>query len=298
MNTKDKLIVFTSAGNYYSIPGHKIVETKFKDGGKHLNDFAVLSPEEAIVSSVIVKDFNVNAFVLLVTKEGRAKRVTISSFDNARHTRLYRAMKLSTTDELVNAKVTNGRSMVIVVNKSGKAVHYSESQLPVQSTSSGGSKAISLNKNEVTAFGVVSRNSQIGIISSRGGIKRLKQNNIIPMSRTTQGKTIFRSLKGNPHIAIDVAKVTSKSYAYFSKNGLIPKRFNQVDITTTNDGFTLLNLAKVNGGFIQANTIVSSEDNFFGKEPELSEKEKFDNAEKAIEQVSQINLDDLLKGKN
>ena len=294
VNTQFKLLVFTSYGNYIYLPTHKINETKFKEVGKHINDFVVMKQGEQIIGVVAVKDFDVNCYVTLVTKKGKGKRIKIKDFGVSRYTKTYKAINLVQEDKLTSITISNGFKQIVVISKKGKATKYSETQLPIQSPKSSGVKVINVLDDEVVAVSSGSNEDILGFLSNRGGMKRIKMSSIIPMSRTTRGKALFRTIKGNPHIILDSKVVLPQTQAVFSKNVIFIHKFNEVDITSTIDGFSLVNGFN-HGALICNYQIVDKKNSYFQEPTTLGQEDKFKEAEATIDAVNQISIDDLLK---
>ena len=298
INTADKLLCFTTEGKYAFIPVHLIEESKFKSIGKHINDFAMIKPDEVIVDVISVNDFNLDLYVYLVSAKGKGKRVKISDFKVKRHSSTMIAMKLK-DDKLVGAKPSNGHRQLVIINKLGKAVKYHESSLSLQGSKSAGSTAIKLiGEDRVSTFALGYNEDTLGIISQRGGVKRIKISSISPMGKTTQGKQIFNYIKGNTHIAIDSSVVASSDKASFRfKNGpsLAFVEFKKADITGTKDGFSRLGPSNTIDGKIFIFSRLYNGTSLLKNIPTQSEESTFENAEKLIDSVSQVSIDDLLK---
>jgi len=265
----------------------------------HINDFAGIKPDETVVDAISVNDFNLNAFVTLVTKNGKGKRVKVSEFKVKRYSKTLTAIKLAAGDRLVGAKVSNGNKQLIVITKLAKAAKYSEHNLSTQGTKSSGVKAMGLaSDDEITTFALATNEDILGIISSRGGIKRIKVSTILPMSKNTKGKQIFRFIKGNPHVAIDARAVTTDNkvaFAYDGK-GLSIADITKAGITSSEEGFSQGGPATtIDGKILKFNRIHSGSSLFDEVIEVVNETETFAAAEEAIANVPEISIDDLLK---
>ena len=91
--TTDFVLAFTNRGNYLYIPIHEIVDTKWKEEGKHINYLISLEYKEKIVCAFAVNEFRSDLFLALVTKKGQIKRVRLSDFIVVRYARPITAMK-------------------------------------------------------------------------------------------------------------------------------------------------------------------------------------------------------------
>ena len=299
VNTADKLLVFTSLGRYLTIPLHLVSDSKWKNTGKHINDFAAMGVEEHVIDAVSVSDFSLPLSFVLVTKMGKIKRTKISDLNVSRYSKPLTVIKLDDLDQLVAIRISNGFNQIIVIATNGKAVKYSETQIPYQGTKSKGVKGMSLAHNVYVTNLVVGNNSDIiGLISKRGGSKRIKLSNLTPTSRTTQGKEIFRSIKGNPHIVIDARIVQSDTPITFrdEKPLLNIYDFKNTNITTIKDGFSNTGSSQAFDGRILKFNRIHKETFLLKSDENISEEDKFINAEEKIDKISQLSIDDLLKG--
>ncbi len=295
INTVSKLIVLTNDGKYTFIPAHKIKDSKFKSIGQHLNDFAAMNPDSSVVATLAVEDFNLNAYVTMVTKKGKAKRVKVSEFEVSRYKKSLVAIKLGLEDELVDAKFTNGQMQVIVISSNAKATKYEETTLPSQGTKSSGVIGISLNDNYVTGIAVANPGEVIALASNRGGLKRLYIDNIQPCSRATKGRPIYRNIISKPHIVTEAFVANTKTEVLF--NSPVKSSFKtagEVDITDLEVGLSSIGPSQLcvpkAFGFDSLNkdspileVEIPSDDNVFS------------NAEKAIDSIDQLAFEDLLK---
>ena len=297
INTADKLLIFTNEGQYVYIPVHKIEESKFKGFGKHINDFAAIGPDAKIIGAVSVNDFSLPAFIVLATRKGKVKRTLIKSFEVSVYKRPRVAMKLAKGDQLIAIKPTNGSRQVVLITIDGKAVKYPETSIGIYGTTASGVKGITLSTDDrVGALVVAPNDSVIGMVSKRGGAKRVKMSSISSASKTTQGKRLFRLIKGNPHIPIDAAIVKPTNRMIFRDiKSLTIEKFNKVDITTPNDGFTSVGPSKTMDAKILVLNRIHKDSGLFDKKVEGSHDEMFKSAEDKINAVDQISLDDLLK---
>lgn len=297
INTSDKLLLFTNWGRYVYIPAHKVAEVKFQDIGKHINDFAAIAAGESIIDAISVKDFSLPLNLISVTKNGKIKRTRVSDFDASRISKPLTAMKLEDGDEMISVRISNGFDQVVIITNYGRAVKYSETQIPLQSHKSKGIKSISLAKKSYVVNMVVGReNDVVGIISKRGGSKRIHMSDIIPSSRTTQGKELFLPIKGNPHVVIDARIVHPKTIVTFrdKKQYLNTFDFTNTHITHPTEGFHSLGPSQIIDGRILKFNRIHKETELLKNIENLTPEEQFTKAEEKINKISQLSIDDLL----
>jgi topoisomerase-4 subunit A len=234
----------------------------------------------------------------LVTKFGKAKRVLLKDFEVNRHSKAFKAIKLDPTDKLVNVDVSNGYKQIIIITDNAKAVRYAETNISIYGPNSKGVKAINLAPNTfVSSFVMVDNDDVIGLLSKRGGIKRIKVANVMPMGKGTQGKHLYNLLKTNPHVILDTQVVKPNDRALFktSHNLLQIFEIKEADITNNLAGFSSIASNQIINAKILINKDLSAKSSLFAPRDILSEEQKFAEAEKELENISQLSIDDLLK---
>ena len=291
VNTSDKLLIFTSKGNFLTIPVHKIDDNKWKEIGKHINDFVNIGVDEEIIDAISVNDFSLKINLVLVTKNGKVKRVKLKDFEVSRFKKSLIAIKLDPNDELVAVKPSTKNKNLIVITNKGKAVKYNQNKINVQSLKSKGMKGIILpKKTYVSAMVLANEEDVIGMISKRGGAKRIKAKNINSSLRDTEGNFIFPAIKSRPHIVIDAKIVKPNILIKFinKNNELKTFQFKEVLITTINEGFSIINSIKnvVDGSILSFNRI--------HKDSKLFEEVK-EIPKKTPVKPTKISIDDILK---
>ncbi|WP_161565549.1 DNA topoisomerase IV subunit A [Mycoplasma sp. ATU-Cv-703] len=296
VNTADKLLVFTNLGRYIFLPLHKVEASKWQDFGKHINDFALIDPHEKVVDAIAVHDFNLHAYIVLVTRQGKGKRVRLSDFLVTRYTSPLRAINLEKDDELINARPSNGHHQVIIITKVGRAVRYAETQLTIYSPRSSGIRAVALNQDDQVASLVIGKGTDvIGLVSSRGGLKRIRIKSIEPMGRNTKGKPIFLMLKKTPHLVLDAKIVLAKTLIYVRRGE--EKRiidFKEAEITTSQTGFSLTKFKHLDDASIMHYNRLHQGSWLFSESQKDSFEADFAKAEEDLDKASQLSIDDIL----
>lgn len=194
-NTLNKLLIFTSLGNYAIIPVHKINEVKWKDEGQYITDFVEISSNEKIVSVIDVSSFDIKAYIVLVTKFGIGKRVLLKDFEATRISKTMKAISFKKqNDELINAKVSNGIEDVIITTNTTHTVKFSENELPILSAKASGNTLIRVEHNWVTAFGIANNNDSITLIAGTNNYKNIKFSSIAYCTRATKGQQLIKGL--------------------------------------------------------------------------------------------------------
>ncbi len=211
-STLDKLLLFTNKGNYLYVPVHELEEFKWKDVGKHISYLIKLTNDEKIIGALCVKDFNLNDYVVLVTKNGQIKRTPIHDFEVTRYSKAMKCMNLKGDDELVGMTLSDGSQGLILISKMGNACLYSEEVISVLGIKAAGIKGMNLNEDEIIdlyAFEPTQKKFLM-IFTDKNYYKKIKLSDIPASSRTSKGVPLFKKVKSNPQILVDAIVVSEE----------------------------------------------------------------------------------------
>ncbi len=192
VTTQDTLLLFTNLGNYLYIPVHKITECKWKDLGKHISNFVVIKEEEKIVASMILKDKNKN--LVLFTKNGLTKQVSLKDFEVTRYSKPMVAIKLKENDELIN--VTTSKETTLFVTSNGYYLRFKTSEIPLVGVKASGVKGINL-KDDYVVYGasIKEEDEYLNIFTNYKTAKRIKINELSLITRAKKGNMLFKKAK-------------------------------------------------------------------------------------------------------
>ena len=192
VTTQDTLLLFTNLGNYLYIPVHKITECKWKDLGKHISNFVVIKEEEKIVASMILKDKNKN--IVLFTKNGLTKQVSLKDFEVTRYSKPMVAIKLKENDELIN--VTTSKETTLFVTSNGYYLRFKTSEIPLVGVKASGVKGINLKDDYVIyAASIKEEDEYLNIFTNYKTAKRIKINELSLITRAKKGNMLFKKAK-------------------------------------------------------------------------------------------------------
>lgn len=205
-STLHDLLVFTKKGNYFHHKVNDLPDFKWKDVGSHFSAFVSNESNDHIVSGFVLDSFETDAEILLITKLGKIKRVTVDKFQVQRTNRSYKAMKLEKQDEIVAALLIKSiNDEVILLTKHGYCVRYSNDLVSNQGLNAAGVKAINLQQDDVIVdASIYSNQSDLVFLCEDGQMKRLKENEVSVTGRPTRGNLIAKRIKTNPNILKEI----------------------------------------------------------------------------------------------
>lgn len=198
LNTLNTVLLFTDLGNYLYVPVYEIPDLKWKELGKHISNIINISPDENIIASIPVYDFDADINITLISKEGLIKRTKLNEFKVTRYSKPMSCMKLKNEDKLVGVSKNNG-SDVIITTKNGYALRYKLEEVSLVGIKASGVKAISLKNDYVVSFNVFDNADYIIVITENGTGKRVKLTEFEVTSRARKGVLLVRDVKTNPY---------------------------------------------------------------------------------------------------
>lgn len=240
-NTEDYLIAFTSRGNYIIVPIHEIPEGKWKDEGKQLNYRINYNAQvDKFIAAFSLKSFRDDIFFTLVSKNGQIKRTFIKDFYLNKCTRLFPAIRLLASDELIDVTISSGADNLMLFLNNGEAVYYNEEVLTPIGPRAGGVKAAKLgSRTSVAALLSFAKEekSKILIITDHGHYRIFDNQHIALSKRLAKPTLIMPTFKGEPHKIIAAKKLVKSDekeitlFAITALKGLTELKINDFYLT-------------------------------------------------------------------
>jgi DNA gyrase subunit A len=145
-----------------------------------------LEPEERIEALVDTRDYESFKYMVIVTKRGKVKRTAFREYDS-RNTRLV-AISLTTDDEVVAVRSTDGNSDILLFTRQGLGIRFSEDDIRPMGRSTRGVRGIKLDQDdEVVGAGVTLDGNEMLLVTSGGYGKRTKVAAFRPQKRDGRG---------------------------------------------------------------------------------------------------------------
>jgi DNA gyrase subunit A len=226
-SSHNDILFFSDKGKAYQIKMYDLPEGKRATKGKAIVNYLSISPEEKITSVLAMpKELkNLKLSLILVTKEGTAKRVDADSFKDVRRNGLL-AISLHEKDELRSALfVSEGDSIVIATSK-GQAIHFNDKGIRVMGRNAAGVRAIKLKKGDfVVGTDIVRKqdtNPQLLVVSANGYGKKTPLKEYKIQNRGGSGiKTMKVTAKTGEIISSKVVLETEEEIAAISKKSQV-----------------------------------------------------------------------------
>jgi DNA gyrase subunit A len=171
-STHDYILFFTDAGRIYWMKVHELPQAGRLTRGKAIVNLLSLNPQEKVTTILSLQDFAKGKFITFMTKRGTIKKTDLEAYSNPRSGGII-AIHLDEGDELISAKLTDGKQHLFIGTKSGKAIHFPENQIREMGRTARGIRGIKLSKDdEVVGMEVVAPHTQILTVTANGYGKR------------------------------------------------------------------------------------------------------------------------------
>ncbi len=212
----DTLLMFTNLGHYLYVPVHEIVETKWKELGKHISNLIQISADERIISAMILDNPSTN--VIMTTRNGITKRTNLEELIVSRYTKPINAMKLKDDDELVSVVKDNGRA--IFVTETGYYLNIDSNEIPIVGAKASGVKGINVKDDHVvTCMSPENYDEYITVFTNKNTSKRIKLSELDTMTRAKKGSTLIKKVKSTNYKITNAISVNNRDVVSIKTDG-------------------------------------------------------------------------------
>ena len=190
----DTILFFSDKGKVYSERVYQIPDAGRADKGVALTNILAITSGEQITAALPVPSFDDGSYCVMVTRNGRIKRVAMSEFAAVRPSGLI-ATNLEEGDRLGWAKLTDGHKEIMIITERGKALRYAEDAVRAMGRQAAGVTAIALKGEDdaggvddyVTSVDVVDEACELLVVTRNGYGKRTPLSEYPAKSRATMG---------------------------------------------------------------------------------------------------------------
>ncbi|MBK5271532.1 MAG: DNA gyrase subunit A, partial [Bacteroidia bacterium] len=212
-STHHTMLFFTEKGRCYWLNVYEIPEGEKTGKGRAIQNLMPLAPDDKVRAIIDVKDLKDEEFVkshniILCTKKGIIKKTELEDFSRPRQTGVI-AISINEGDELLEAKMTDGKGEIMMAVKSGRAIHFVESKVRATGRGAIGVSGIEADEpaDEVVGMICVSPEEQqsrtVLVVSEKGYGKRTVVDEYRMTNRGGKGvKTINVTGKTGPLVGM------------------------------------------------------------------------------------------------
>ena len=248
------MLFFTALGRCYWLRVFEIPEGAKNSKGRAIQNLLNLGPENriyAFIRATKLKDpeYNQNHYIVFGTKNGIVKRTRLSEFSRPRVNGV-NALNIREDDQLIGAVLTEGDSEIVLANRNGRAIRFSETNVRAMGRTATGVKGMTLDGGDDAVVGMIcmrtTAQDDVLVLSEQGMGKRSKLEDYRITNRGAKGvKTINITDKTGKLIAIRNVN-DSNDIVIINKSG-ITIRLKVADLRVqgrNTQGVRLINLEK------------------------------------------------------
>jgi DNA gyrase subunit A len=221
------MMFFTQKGKCFWMRVYEIPEGNKTAKGRALQNLINIESDDKVKAFICTQDLKDKEYtnshnLIMVTKKGQVKKTSLEKYAKPRVNGVA-AITIREGDELLEAKLTNGESQIIVAVKSGKLVRFEETKTRPMGRTASGVRGITLKDDSDEVIGMVTvndMNSEILVVAENGYGKRSSLDDYRITNRGGKGvKTLNITEKTGKLISIN-AVTDNDDLMIINKSGL------------------------------------------------------------------------------
>jgi len=153
------LLIFTALGKVFWKKVYEIPEGSKTSKGRAIQNLLNIESTDSVravlnVKSIDDEEYINNNFVILCTENGTIKKTALEAYSRPRANGIT-AITVHEGDKLLDVALTNGKNHIVIAKSSGKAVHFSESDVRPMGRTAAGVRGITLEGAKDRVIGMV-----------------------------------------------------------------------------------------------------------------------------------------------
>ena len=178
-NNHDYMLFFTQQGKCFWLRVYEIPEGSKTSKGRAIQNLINIPPDDKVMAYINTKDLKdeeyVNSnYIVMCTKKGQVKKTSLEQYSRPR-TNGINAITIREQDQLLEAKMTNGTSQIMIAVKSGKCIRFEEEKVRSMGRTASGVRGITLKDQNDEVVGMIcvnDMNSSVLVVAENGYGKR------------------------------------------------------------------------------------------------------------------------------
>ncbi len=204
------MLFFTEKGKCFWLRVYEIPEGGKTSKGRAIQNMLNIESDDKVRAIINLKDLKNeeyvnNNYIILCTKKGTIKKTSLEAYSRPRLNGI-NAININEGDQLLEARLTNGSSEVLMALRSGRAIRFNEKTVRPMGRTATGVRGITLGGKSDEVIGMICVNStddSILVVSEKGYGKRSDLDDYRVTNRGGKGvKTINVTEKTGSLIAI------------------------------------------------------------------------------------------------
>jgi DNA gyrase subunit A len=173
------MLFFTEKGKCFWLKVYQIPEGAKNTKGRAIQNIVNIEPEDKVKAFINVKNLDDteyinNNFIVMSTKKGIIKKTKLEAYSRPRVNGV-NAITIKEGDMLLEVKLTDGESDIVLATREGKAIRFNEQKVRTIGRTGAGVRGIRLSKPDDEVIGMVwveKSDNEVLVVSEKGYGKR------------------------------------------------------------------------------------------------------------------------------
>ena len=181
-NTHKDILFFTTYGKVYRLRGYQIPEFSRTSKGIPVVNLISAEKQEKVKVIISIDSYDEEHQLTFITKQGIVKRVSLDQFESVRQNGKI-AIELREEDELIDVKLTDGNTEILIAANNGKLARFNESDVRSMGRTATGVKGIEMDEGVYVVGAATNQEGDYVLTISENGYGKMT---LIPEYRLTQ----------------------------------------------------------------------------------------------------------------
>ncbi|MCD4833280.1 MAG: DNA gyrase subunit A [Bacteroidales bacterium] len=173
------MLFFTEKGKCFWLKVYQIPEGTRTSKGRAFQNLINIEAEDKVKAFINVQNLNdkeyiENNYIMMSTKKGIVKKTALEAYSRPRQNGV-NAITIKDGDMLLEAKLTDGKSDIVLATREGKAIRFNEQNVRSIGRTGAGVRGIRLSKPDDEVVGMVwveESDNEVLVVSEKGYGKR------------------------------------------------------------------------------------------------------------------------------
>jgi DNA gyrase subunit A len=166
------ILVFTESGRVHWLKVHEIPEAGPAARGKAIVNLLNLEPSERLATTVAVREFRDDRYLVFATQNGTVKKTELSAYANPREGGII-GINIDEGDRLLAVRETDGNKDILLATAKGLSIRFAEREVRAMGRATYGVKGIELRPGDrVVGMEELDPLCQVLTVAARGYGKR------------------------------------------------------------------------------------------------------------------------------
>jgi DNA gyrase, A subunit len=174
------MLFFTQKGRCYWLKVYEIPEGTKNSKGRAIQNLLNIESDDKVNAFIRIKqleepEFTQSHYLVFCTKQGVIKKTSLEAYSRPRSNGV-NAITIREDDEVIQVRLTDGKSDVVMANRNGRAIRFNEMKVREMGRTATGVRGMTLDDDDDAVVGMVCikdpANETVLVVSEKGYGKR------------------------------------------------------------------------------------------------------------------------------